>query len=402
MFRPLQRTKYWNFRQEKQTLTNRASSLPHTSIMSYLQIGHTPWPWAEIRLAAPWVLQAAPDFGQEALSIAQRWLNGEVAFTLYTSGSTGAPKPIHFSRHQVEQSVWQTTEVLDLTPGSLLVNVLSPSYVAGFMMLMRSLENQMPLIHLQPSRQPLPDWLLNTPPAMMALVPLQLKAIVEASPAHRAFLSQVGAILIGGGPLSSRLADELQKLGATVYHTYGMTETLTHVAIRKISPEPWYAFQAMPNTRFQQDGLERLIIETPLWNEPVHTNDRVTLHDDQHFTWLGRADFVVNSGGVKIQIEHTEQQIRNLLNDHQLPFPSFFLTSLPDTTLGEKLILVLEGSEQLLQTYLTTLMEALHAYLPRYEVPKQVYSSPAFTYTHTGKLDRKATQAALGAAPASS
>ncbi len=368
--------------------------------MSYLQIGHTPWPWASIRHADDALIQASPGSGQEAMTTARAWLRQQQQFTLHTSGSTGSPKAIEISRLQIQRSVQQTVTFLGLRPGDLLLNPLSVSYVAGFMMLMRGLVHDMPVIQVRPARQPIPDWLLGDPPAMTALVPLQFKAIAEASAEHRNFLRQTGAILIGGGPLSQELKEIAYQIGATVYHTYGMTETLTHVAIRKVSPEPTHCFQAMPGIRFRQDEQERLIIDTPLWDEPVNTNDRVTLLDQHHFQWLGRADFVINSGGYKIQTEQVEQQIATAAAEHGLFLPNFFLSGVPDRALGERAILIVECSSAFLDGQHYQLDQVLRACLPRYAVPKNYYATPAFAYTHSGKLDRATTLQQLNLAQA--
>ena len=359
--------------------------------MSYLQIGHTPWPWASIQHADDALIQASPASGQQVLTTARAWLRQQQQFTLYTSGSTGSPKAIEITRPQIQRSVQQTVTFLGLKPGDRLLNPLSVSYVAGFMMVMRGLVHDMPVIQVQPARQPIPDWLLSNPPAITALVPLQFKAIAEASAEHRNFFRQTGAILIGGGPLSQELEETARQTGATVYHTYGMTETLTHVAIRKVSPEPWHYFQAMPGTSFRQDEQERLIIDTPLWNKPVNTNDRVRLLDQHYFQWLGRADFVINSGGYKIQTEQVEYQIASTIAAYELSLPNFFLASVPDSALGERAILIVESSSAFLDAQQHQLDQALRAYLPRYAVPKDYYATPAFAYTHSGKLDRATT-----------
>lgn len=258
------------------------------------------------------------------------------------------------------------------------------------MMLMRSLILDTPLIQLKPARQPVPDWLLHTPPQMTSLVPLQFKAIAESSGKHRDFLSGINVILLGGGPLQPAIEKLALDTGAQVYHTYGMTETLTHVAVRKVSPEPSNYFQALPGNTFSVNGEEKLVIQSPLWDNPINTNDRVRLLDAYNFYWLGRADRVINSGGYKVQIETVEKEVSRIIEHKGWPFSNFFITSLPDESLGEKVILILETPSQGQEGLRSTLIEELKKSLDRYAVPKATYALPVFPQTHTGKIDQRA------------
>lgn len=358
--------------------------------MSYLQIGHTPWSFSSIANLDDATLMAVPEHGRPLLEAANKWLNGSSTFTLYTSGSTGSPKPITFTRDQIRESAEQTINYFALSPGDVLLNTLSVSYVAGFMMLMRSLVLQTPMIQVPPGRNPIPDWLLRSPPQMTALVPLQFKTIAEASGDRLRFLSQINTILLGGGPVHPSHQAAAEQTGTHVYHTYGMTETLTHVAVKQLSPQQRAYFQALPGNTFSKDQQEKLIIHSPLWSQPLYTNDRVTLIDEQHFQWLGRADQVINSGGYKVQVSAVEEAIDQVLSDSDWPFSNFLLTSLPDDTLGEKVVLILEGYQSVPETMVAKLEEQLREVLPRYAVPKAFYSLSSFYHTHTGKLDQRA------------
>ena len=357
--------------------------------MSYLQLGHTTWPFAAVEKMDDLTLSAVPAFGQPVLKKARDWLNGVQAFTLYTSGSTGSPQPYTFSREQVIASAKQTIEYFSLSEKAVLLNPLSVTYVAGFMMLMRSMVLQAPLVQLPPARQPIPDHLLDTEHQLTALVPFQFKAIANASEKHRQFLSKIQTILLGGGPLPSGVETTAKEIGTAVYHTYGMTETLTHVAVRKLSPETQPHFEALPGNQFSQDEAGRVVIQTPIREGPVATNDRVDLIDSTHFRWLGRADRIINSGGYKVQTEWVEQVIGDLLVKHQKGDVGFFLSSLPDDQLGERVIMVIEMPEEGAISN-EDLYEGLYQNLPRYAVPKAIYHLPGFTLTHTGKVDKKA------------
>lgn len=359
--------------------------------MSYLQIGHQIWPYDTIEHLDNEELKSADHYQQATLKLARAWLKGEENFTLHTSGSTGHPKAIKVNRSQVQQSVKQTAKFFNLKSGEVLLNALSPDYVAGFMMIMRGLVWDMPVILLPPSRQPIPEWLLSYSPALTAFVPLQFLTIGKTSIQHLSFLGQIGSILIGGAPISHEVQDLALRIQANVYHTYGMTETLTHVAIRQISPESWEHFQAMQGNSFSQDEVGRLTIHTPIWQKPIQTNDRVQLIDQYHFRWLGRADLVINSGGYKIQTEAVEQTISELISQQGFPFTNCFLSSLQDHELGQKAILILEGQQADLEQFRDRLEACVKDSLPRYAVPKAIFCLPAFQHTHTGKLDRQAS-----------
>ncbi len=358
--------------------------------MFYLQIESTTWTTSRIKALDPAFAEASLNFGNPTLEAASNWLKGNTDFTLYTSGSTGEPKPITFNRDQVKESAYQTIRYFNLRSGGMLLNPLSVSYVAGFMMLIRGLILDTPLIQLNPSRQPVPDWLLPTPPQMTSLVPLQFKAIAEASDKHRNFLSGINSILLGGGPLQPAIEKLARDTGTQVYHTYGMTETLTHVAVRKVSPEPHTYFQALPGNTLSVDSEAKLIIQSPLWDNPIHTNDRVSLLDPYHFYWLGRADRVINSGGYKVQIETVEKEVSRIIEHNNWPFSNFFVTSIPDESLGERVILIVESPHDEHDGLSLSLTEELKRSLARYSVPKATYTLPVFPQTHTGKIDQLA------------
>lgn len=358
--------------------------------MTYIQIGNTKWTASKIKALHHAIPEAVPTFGRTTLETASNWLKGKTDFTLYTSGSTGEPKPITFNTEQIKESAYQTINYFNLHPGGVLLNPLSVSYVAGFMMLMRSLILDTPLIQLKPTRQPVPDWLLATPPQMTSLVPLQFKAIAESSGTHRDFLNGINVILLGGGPLQPAIEKLARATGSQVYHTYGMTETLTHVAVRKVSPEPSNYFQALPGNTFSVDREDKLVIRSPLWDKPIHTNDRVSLLDPYHFCWLGRADRVINSGGYKVQIETVEKEVSRIIEHDNWPFSNFFITSLPDESLGEKVILILETPSHVQEGLQSALIAELKKSLDRYAVPKAIYALPVFPQTHTGKIDQRA------------
>ncbi len=357
--------------------------------MSFIWINGKYWYFDNIKALRTENFADYPKLEEETLTIARNWLDGQPNFSLKTSGSSGSPKTLTFSREQIGQSVEQTTKAFDLKPGDQLLNPLSPGYVAGFMMLMRGLILETPVFLVEPSRKPFPEDLLNQKFALSAFVPLQIKKLLENG--YQPQLNDMKAIIIGGGPMNQQLENEVSQLSAATYHTYGMTETLTHVAIRQIAPTQERGYKALPGNEFEQGSNEELIIHTPLSANPITTNDRVQLKDRYHFSWLGRLDRVVNSGAYKIQLEPTEAEIAKALKEEWGTIPEFFLTAIPDKELGQKLLLILKTEKPLSPNAKQALNKVFRNYLPAYEIPKATFDLREFAYTHTGKVDQYAT-----------
>ncbi len=358
--------------------------------MSYIYVMDEVWPFDQIQSARRDALSQNTTDKKAILLLAHDWLNGQNYFELTTSGSTGKPKVFTFSRAQIKESVQQTVRTFGLEPGNTLLNPLSVDYVAGFMMLMRGLVNKMPVYCFKPSRSPIPETFLRQSFALAAFVPLQIKTLLKEE--KQVFLNHIANILIGGGPLSYSLEKSLSQLKTHVYHTYGMTETLTHVAVREIAPERREAYRALPGIGFETDQNKRLIIYTSLWQDPIHTNDRVNLIGTGEFQWLGRTDHIINSGGYKIQVDPAEKAIEEVFEGQWDFIPEFFLTHFPDNNLGEKAVLVVKTEKPVNAHIRDQLIQALKNHLPAYEVPKAIFDLRQFCYTHTGKLDRETTK----------
>ena len=361
--------------------------------MSYIDFGNARYSFQDVARLSDDSLKHLDQYAFEVLKLARNWFKGQKEFTLKTSGSTGKPKSITFTRGQIHLSVRQTVNTFKLEKGEKLFNPLSVQYVAGFMMLMRGLVADMPVFCVEPSREPVPADLLPQSMDFGAFVPIQFTAILDKGKQHRKFLERFHTIILGGGPVNHRLELEANTLSCRVYHTYGMTETLTHVAIRQLAPESRKTYRALEGNRFEQDTNECLIIHTAMWEKPVHTNDKVELHDEKSFAWIGRSDNVINSGGYKIQVEKVEEAVSDVFSRFESPVPEFFVTGLPDDELGEKAVLILKEQHGLNPNELVTeIKRKLH----RYEVPKHVYILKEFVYTHTGKIDREAVKLLLG------
>lgn len=325
-----------------------------------------------------------------ALDFCRDWLAGQEEFTVQTSGSTGAPKPITLTRGQMIASAQATAAALGLAAGDPALVCLPTRYIAGRMMLVRGLVVGMPMTLVAPSANPLAATPAGARLAFTAVVPLQLEAMLaDDSPAVRDQVAGMKAILVGGGPVSPALAATTETCPAPIYHTYGMTETVTHVALRRLNgaaASEW--FTPLPGVNLRLDGRGCLAITGPMtlhaW---VQTNDLAELRGDGAFRWLGRFDNVINSGGVKVQVESVEAAIAGL-GLPALAGKRFFLAGLPDPRLGQIVTLVVEYAGDLAPSETAELLAALRSALDRYDAPRRIVTVARFAETPTGKIDR--------------
>lgn len=346
------------------------------------------------------------DNARAALDFCQRWLGGQGEFIVHTSGSTGAPKPITLRREQMEASARATGEALGLRAGMAALACLPVRYIAGQMMLVRGLALGLALTVVEPAGDPLAALPDDVSFDFTAVVPLQLQALLDGPASYRARLDRMTAILVGGAPVSAALEQQVQAVAAPVWHTYGMTETATHIALRRLNgpdASPW--FQPLPGIEIDVDDRNCLRLKGPMTLDRwLQTNDLVDLvpADASRFTphasrftphasrfrWLGRWDNVINSGGVKVQVEAVEAAVERAWLALGLPEQRFFVAGLPDERLGEAVTLVVEGAA-LPAAAQAALLEAAARALPSHHAPRHVLTIPRFVETATGKIDRQ-------------
>jgi O-succinylbenzoic acid--CoA ligase len=336
-------------------------------------------------------------YESKVLTFCQQWLAGQPTFTLPTSGSTGEPKMISLSRAQMQTSARLTGQVLGLQQGNRALVCLAVEYIAGLMMLVRGFELGLDLNVVEPSSNPLAPFPAATHFDFTALVPLQLHQILHDSPEKCPILNRMKAILIGGAPISAALHAQLQSLTAPIYHTYGMTETVTHIALKRLNgPTASDYFTPLPETVLAVDERGCLTIQAPVTNgETLHTNDVVELKPDGSFKWLGRIDHVINSGGVKVQPEQVETALERVLY-HQpgQAHRRFLVGPLAHPRLGQAVIALFEG-EPFSTEVEAKIRAALRQTLHPYQVPRYFYFTPNLLETATGKIDRLANLARL-------
>lgn len=297
----------------------------------------------------------------------------------HTSGSTGTPKPLKLLKRDMEESARLTLDFFGITSHTTMLLCLSPDYIAGKMMIVRALLSGADLLVVQPSSHPFAT--VDEPVDFAALVPAQ---VVESlrDDTQRERLARTGALIIGGAPLSSAAEARLDDLPVHAYATYGMTETVSHVALRRIG-DPSMCYRALGNITFTVDDRDCLVIHTPHFAlRQFVTNDVVSLADERTFRWIGRYDHVINSGGVKIFPERVEQKMAGLLTRR------FFIAACDDEKWGECVALAIEG-EPLSAAEEEALLHRIRAVVDRYEVPRRVVYLPAFAETSSGKVIRR-------------
>ena len=319
------------------------------------------------------------EWERSLLSFLKEWMNDQEYVTGKTSGSTGTPKTIRLSKKAMIASALRTNQFFQLQKGDDVLLCLSADYIAGKMMIVRAIVGGFNLIVVPPSS--LPDW--EGTVAFAAMVPLQVQALIATDEGKKQFCS-IEKLLIGGSPVSEALEKELCELPVNTYLSYGMTETVSHIALCRMEKNgvKEKIYHALPDVIFSVDDRDCLIINAPyLQQAPFVTNDVVKLHTATSFSWLGRWDNVINSGGIKFFPEEIERKIAGLIA------PRFYITSLPHELLGQQMVLKIEDSPWSEERKNLFLQQATSR-LTKYEIPKQILFADKFEETATGKIKR--------------
>ena len=314
----------------------------------------------------------------------REWNSPSPYVRVKTSGSTGTPKNMLVEKRRMLASARMTCDFLGLQPGDTALLCMSLDYIAGKMMVVRALERGLQLISVEPSGHPLQ---LPTPSlSFAAMVPMQVWNSLQV-PEQRERLRQVRHLLIGGGAISEPLAEALKDFPNYVWSSYGMTETLSHIALRQLNGprrSSWYTPLPGVAVELNDDGC--LVIKAPhLCDGPLVTNDigelsasAASQEKGRLFRILGRRDNVVCSGGIKLQMETIEEKLRPAMGS--IPF---MITKVKDDKFGEAVVLLVEGSKGALPHE-----EQLFAALTKYERPKHIIPVPRLPMTETGKPAR--------------
>jgi O-succinylbenzoic acid--CoA ligase len=310
-------------------------------------------------------IKEGEDFEQAVGDFLLDWFDDKSYIDMYTSGTTGEPKTIRIEKNAMVQSAISTGDFFDLQPGNRVLHCLPTNYVAGKMMFVRSFILGLDMDFVAPSSHPLEH--NDEKYDFAAMVPLQAKNSVKK-------LSNIKKVIIGGVKVNKALEQELIKLPIEIYETYGMTETITHIAAKKVGVE---AFTTLPNVTVSVNENQCLeILAKNISDEKIVTNDIVKLVSDTQFVWLGRFDNVINSGGIKIMPEQVEGKLSTLIPRR------YFVNGTPDDTLGEKVVLYVEGETMAIE-------HSVFDVLDKYEKPREIIFIPKFKETATGKIMRE-------------
>ncbi len=311
------------------------------------------------------------------------WKSDSPLIEVQTSGSTGTPKKMAVEKSRMEASARLTCHFLGIKESDSALLCMPLDYIAGKMMVVRAITCGLELVSVTPSSHPLKG--LNDSPSFAAMVPLQVYNSLTDHDEER-LLRGISHLLIGGGPVDASLEAALRDFPNAVWSTYGMTETLSHIALRRINGKeasPWYT--PLDGVRVSTADNGCLVIDAPLvCDRPLLTNDIAELHADGHrFRIIGRKDNTICSGGIKIQAEEVER----LLKPH-LDMP-FIITKSPDKILGETVAIVFQGS----QDSSPALDDICRKVLPRHWHPRRFIATSHLPMTETGKPARARAEA---------
>lgn len=306
------------------------------------------------------------------------WNNPKDTVEVQTSGSTGVPKCIRVEKQRMLNSARITCDFLGLKAGDTALLCMPLDYIAGKMVVVRSIERQLRLTTVEASGHPLKN--ITNSFDFAAMVPMQVYNSLQVAE-EREKLRTIKHLIIGGGPINDDLQQQLSRFPNNVWSTYGMTETLSHIALRRLNGENaslWYTPFSTVSISLNTNGC--LVIEAPLVHEGrLETHDRAEIRDGK-FRILGRLDNVINSGSIKIQAEEVEEKLRPHI---KMPY---LISKCSDEKFGEVVVLLTECPD------LSFVKEICCNVLPKFWQPKHYLYTSHIPLTGTGKPARKAAE----------
>ena len=310
---------------------------------------------------------------QDIFTFLSEWFNSSKFINVQTSGSTGIPKTIQLFKKGMAHSAMLTQQYFGLNSNQTALLCLPVHYIAGKMMLVRAIVSGFNLILANPSSNPFLT--IDETIDFTAITPYQLYHSLETLK-HK----KVKQIIVGGSAVSAKLEEDCQLLDTAIYETYGMTETSSHVALRKINgTNRTEFFKPLPGITLSVDQRNCLVIQAPdITDEIVVTNDIVEFKGND-FKWIGRYDRVINSGGIKIYPEQIEKKIEGLINRR------FYITSTSHASLKEAACLVIEG-DPFAENEIKHLQTELRKILEPYQIPKEILFKKELKTSLTGKV----------------
>jgi len=306
----------------------------------------------------------------------ENWYDETSFIRAHTSGSTGKPKDILLLKQSMINSARMTNDFFGLSAESVCLLCLPATYIAGKMMLVRAIVSGFNLITVEPTANPFET--IHESIDFAAITPYQLFHSADSLKKK-----SVQKIIVGGSPVTGKLEQLAENLPSELYETYGMTETCSHIALRRFNGKYRSAyFTLLKGVTIRLDERQCLVIKaTHLLTDEIHTNDIVELNGNDSFRWLGRADSTINSGGVKIHPEQIEKKLEGIFATN------YFISSIPDELLENKVVLIIE-SEAYTTDQLLNLNFQLENLLGKYEIPKQIFFIVRFIYSESNKVLR--------------
>ena len=322
------------------------------------------------------LIKYSQSISKEINQFLREWFSTDSHVVVKTSGSTGNPKNIHLRKDFMINSALATGRYFQLGENTKALCCLPIKFIAGKMMLVRALTLGWDIDLIESTANPLQE--ITKEYDFSAMVPLQLRNSILK-------INQIKTLIVGGGVVSRDLKKAIQTIDTNCYATYGMTEAITHIAVKKLNKftqselESESVYKTLPDVTISKDKRSCLVIRAPkISDENIITNDVIELISKSEFNWKGRLDHVINSGGVKLHPEEIEQKLSNTI------YSRFFVAGILDEILGEKCILVIEG-----ENYPIT--KKHFSKLSRFEIPKAIFFIPKFIEAGSGKIQRLKT-----------
>lgn len=308
------------------------------------------------------------------LKFIKAWNSGLKEFEIQTSGSTGKPKSISLHRDQMVYSATQTYKELGFHSLTKIYNCIPVDKIGGFMNWVRAVHFKLDIQTVNPSADPMEHLSNNHNFTFVSLVPYQLYSILKKEDS-KAKLDRFTTVLIGGAELNTVAYSEVLEMSPIFWESYGMTETCSHIALKKIGEKE---FKPIGDIRFTQGDDEIIEISGSVTrHEKLTLTDILKFDENRNFSIVGRRDFIINSGGIKLSPESIE---RKIIEKNPNLLGAILCTSEKDMELGERVILLVSRERMFLDlSNLTT-----------YEKPKKVIWEVDFQYTAKGKIDRMA------------
>ena len=330
----------------------------------------------KVFLSSEELIKYSQSISKEINQFLKEWFSDAHFVLVKTSGSTGNPKSIHLRKDFMINSALATGRYFQLGENTKALCCLPIKFIAGKMMLVRALTLGWNLDVIESTSNPLKE--ITKEYDFSAMVPLQLRNSISK-------IDQIKTLIVGGGVVSRELKKAIQTIDTNCYATYGMTETITHIAVKKLNKfsqselESESVYKTLPDVTVSRDKRSCLVIHAPKISDvDIITNDVGEVVSKTEFNWKGRLDHVINSGGVKLHPEEIEQKLSHTI------YSRFFVAGILDEILGEKCILVIEG-----ESYPIT--KKHFSKLSRFEIPKAIFFIPKFIETGSGKIQRLKT-----------